>query len=113
MDEQALIRRLEELEPPEIDGARDRAKLAARVRLSQGPVGAGSPTPANETAEFLPRLWRSRRAAAGLLIALALALLATTATGPGQALAEWIGQQVGLGRPGGARAEPAPPAFEG
>jgi hypothetical protein len=86
MDERDLIRRLERLAPPDLDAARARAELAARARHSRS-----APVPAA----------RWRRTLLGLL-ACSATMLAFALSGPGQALAAWIGREIGLGHPGGA-----------
>jgi hypothetical protein len=89
MDEATAIRRLEDLAPADLDGARRRAKLAARAAF------AAPGAPARDA---------SRRLRLRPVLVAALCLLAAAAglaTPPGQAAADWIAEQIGMGQPGG------------
>lgn len=88
MDETTLIRGLESLRPPAVDGAEERCR--ARLR------GIATP-PARRGRLFLtahPRL-------AASLCALAAVVGLGSLTAPGQAVATWVAGQVGIGEPGG------------
>jgi hypothetical protein len=88
MDEQSLIARLTELQPPGLEEARTRGQLAARVRFGNRP-------PAR------PRAARVRRAALVGAVACAAIVLAGVVTQPGQGVASWVGERLGIGQPGG------------
>ncbi|HVQ60227.1 MAG TPA: hypothetical protein VMS60_15100 [Solirubrobacterales bacterium] len=76
MDESGIRRRLESLEPPNLDEARDRAKLAARVGLSRQPAAGAR-----------PGFFRVRNLSlAGGLAAVAAALVLALGTGGGSGI---------------------------
>lgn len=80
MDDPTIKRRLEALVPPDLDGARERTKLAARVRLSRGSaptaIGSGS-----------RRLLRRRNLAlSGAVAAAAAGILIAIGSGGGSAV---------------------------
>lgn len=83
MDEATLTRRLRELAPPDPEGARERALAAARAAPSRST--ARSPRPRTR----LATLAFAAIAAAGFL------------TPPGQAVATWVAERIGIGEPGG------------
>ena len=89
MDEQQLVERLSELTPPDLDDARSRALLAARTRASADPT---QPSVRGRPLKG-PAI---RLAAACLLILTAIAV-----TPPGRAATAWVGEQIGIGQPGG------------
>jgi hypothetical protein len=104
MDERELIDRLENLMPPDLDGARERAKLAARVRHSSAQRSGGwAPSPRPHRHPFGGFL-RSTRGTVGIIACLVAIWLAAF-TGSGDAVANWLGRQLGIGTPGG---QPAP-----
>jgi hypothetical protein len=80
MDDSAIKRRLEMLVPADLDGARERAKLAARVRLSRASV----PTAAGSTSRRLLR--RRNFALAGAVAAVAAGILIAVGSGGGSAV---------------------------
>ncbi|HEX6666304.1 MAG TPA: hypothetical protein VF081_06895 [Solirubrobacterales bacterium] len=76
MDESGIKQRLESLAPPNMDEARDRAKLAARVSVSRQVAGAGGSS-----------LFRVRNLSfAGALAAVAAALVLALGTGGGSGI---------------------------
>ncbi len=88
MDETTLIRGLESLRPPAVDGAEERCRARLREVAAR---------PARRRRRFLtahPRLVAS-------LCALAGVALFGTLTAPGQAVGTWVASQVGIGEPGG------------
>jgi hypothetical protein len=88
----ALVRRLETLEPPSSEAPCERAKLAVRAHLS---TRAGHSLKPNLLAPTSLRL--------GVAILTLCAALSAAAlfTSPGQAVSSWIGDRLGFGQPGG------------
>lgn len=92
MDEARLIGMLERLTPPGLAAAEERAALASRagVGASTDDAGLGSQSGIR------------RRPARRMALAAALpVVLAAVLTPVGQAAVDWVGHQVGIGRPGG------------
>jgi hypothetical protein len=91
MDDAALIRHLEALEPPEVDASCERAKRALRAQPEESRAGL---TPS-----------RPRRHLTGARLGFAVALVALCVTlaaaalfsAPGQAITSWVGNQLGFG----------------
>lgn len=83
--EDDLLRRLEKVTPPDLEGARKRAVTAAWIQMSSNRAERS-------------RAWRPVALASLALLAV---LLLSTLTAPGQAVAEWVGQRFGIGEPGG------------
>lgn len=100
MDDSRLKRRLESLAPPNLDDARERAKLAARVKMSRARVRDLSSTRPALARKARPGLFRTSHLAVMASLGV-LALVGLIATPPGQAITSWIGDRVGLGQPGG------------
>jgi hypothetical protein len=80
MDDSAIKRRLQTLVPADLDGARERAKLAARVRLSR----ASAPTASRLGNRRLLR--RRNFALAGAVAAVAAGILIAIGSGGGSAV---------------------------
>lgn len=100
MTDASLLRRLESFGPSNLDEARERTKLAARVKLTQGRSWEeGAAEPAFKGRTRPPLLLATPAVAVTLVIALIIAGLIVTP--PGQAITSWIGDRVGLGQPGG------------
>lgn len=88
MDEPGIKRRLESLAPPNLVEARERAKLAARVRMSRQEAGAGR-----------PGLFRVRNLSlAGGLAAVAAALVLALGTGGGSGIETEVASAADLTR---------------
>lgn len=90
MDDIALVRRLENLEPPQVEATCGRAKRVVPAQLRAN----GAPSPPNR---LLPRLGM-RLVVITTCIALAAGVIFTP---PGQAVTSWIGERLGFGDPGG------------
>lgn len=105
MDERELICRLESLAPQDLDGARERAKLAARVRYSSArPIQGWTPDlRIRHSASDL-----SLRSVRGVIVAVTclVAIWLAAFTGPGDSLATWVGGEFGIGHADG----PPPPS---
>lgn len=89
MDEQQLVDRLSELTPHDLDDARSRALLAARTRASADPT--------QRSVRRRPLKGPAIRLAAACLVI----LTAIAVTPPGRAATAWVGEQFGIGQPGG------------
>lgn len=109
MDEKDLIPRLRALTPPGLDEARERAKVAARLRSAGVASARRSKQRPQERAGgaiagWLHGRWRGI-ATVGLCLTMVAAAVSFTA--PGRAAAGWFGERFGIGQPGGEPTESA------
>ncbi len=100
MADAGLERRLRRLSPANLDPARERAKLAARVTMSTARANGQGLARSAAARQARPALFDAPHLAVLGALA-ALILVGLVATPPGRAFTSWVGDRVGLGEPGG------------
>jgi hypothetical protein len=100
MNDRSIAEALREIAPPDLAGARERAKLAARVELHLGHKAVDRRRRATLSSKGR-RLPGSGSAAVAGLALLVIVVLGATQSAPGRAAVSWAGDQIGIGEPGG------------